>query len=127
MTFVRHHGDVHVIIDRDVNGRVTAVYLARGENGSGLIPESIDLSAEQAYAVADDIGVADPDTWAKRFPHQEEAELALRRVADYLKERAEANRQHQQNNDYFRTVAETFDLAVTAVLEEIENIYKEES
>jgi hypothetical protein len=118
MTFNRQHNDLFVVLTRDRDGRIVKADLR------WPVPPDTEvmlrLYRDQLYALIDDVAVADPDTWTKRFPPQEETEQALRRVADYFKDRAKVNRQIGQ-----RTVANTFDLALTRTEEEIEDLYKD--
>ena len=120
MSFKRQHGDLSVrLVRHQLNGRIIKADLQQHDPTL----EMLQLTAAQLYALVDDVAVADPDEWARRFPPQEETELALRRVADYFRERARVNRQMSENNVYVRTVADTFDLALTRVMEEIESLY----
>jgi hypothetical protein len=128
MDFERAYHGLHVVLTRDRAGRITTGTLEQGGDETDTVermgPEQINLTRDQLYALVDWVAVADPDEWARRFPQQEEAERALRRVADYLRTRAENNRRFAANA-YFRGEADAFDISVTRVMEEIEALYPE--
>ena len=130
MTFERKHGNLEVELYRDQDGRITKTDLLQKEWDE--YTDHIQLTPAQLYALVDDVAVADPDEWARRFPIQQvEAELALRRVADYFRERAKVNRNigtvaGSKQNVHVQTMADTFDLAVTTVMEEIEALYPDD-
>lgn len=119
MTFERKHDDLTVRLRRDQDGRIDRARFI--QVGSADTYGTLELTPPQLYALVDDMAVADPDEWARRFPHQDETELALRRVADHFRERAKRNR--QVGFGHALVMAETFDLAVTRVMEEIEGLY----
>lgn len=126
MTVHRQHDDLFVALTTN-GGTITRADLRQDRPGLGV--DVIEISPTQLYALVDDVAVADPETWAKKFPQEEEAERALRRVAVYFKERARVNRIAAAGSTttsgrlHYSTMADAFDLAVTAVMEEIEALY----
>lgn len=125
MTFTRDHQDLHVRLTQDKDGHIAEVALHQEGDLTYLNPF-------QLYALVDDVAVADPDEWSRRFDPRGPTELALRRVADYFRGRAKANREAAKwtvggpGHGRLNTMADTFDLAVTRVMEEIEALYPNE-
>jgi len=127
MTLERQHGDLNVVLIHDRDGNITKAELTQPEDRVHH-RDHLQLTADQLYALVDDVAVADPDTWSMRYPYQEVAELALRRIADYFRERAKTSRMLADDAQadgwgYFNTVADTFDAVAARCLEEIEVLY----
>lgn len=123
MTVHRQHNNLFVALVTN-RGKITEAALNQTPGGV------IQLTPAQLYALVDDVAVADPDEWARRFDPRGAIEQHLRQVADYLKERSEVNRRMAEqgpNRDYFHTLADALDLGVTACMEEIESLYDEQN
>jgi hypothetical protein len=122
MSFERQHDDLNVVLTRSRNtGEILKADLVQPEDAVQEWEARVQLTKAQLYALVDDVAVADPEEWSRRFPPEDAAELALRRVADYCRARAKANR--AIGNVRGLTLGDGFDLAATRALEEIEALY----
>ena len=124
MSFERQHGDLYVtIFRRRRDGDITHLYLNQDE-------EQVQLTPAQVYALVDDVAVADPDEWARRFPPEDAAELALRRVADYCRTKGKeyldlAGPAKDPLRARYLNLAEGLRQAMMQALQEIEALYRD--
>jgi hypothetical protein len=129
--FERKHQDLHVKLRRDRDGRIDRARLV--QHGSVDTFGTLELTKAQLYALVDDVAVADPEEWSRRFDPRGPIELALRRVADYFQRRVEANRDAEERASQlgsqlkFSAMANAFDQAKDAVQVEIETLYPDEN
>jgi hypothetical protein len=119
--FERQHGKLTVTIYQyGATGQILTSFLEKDE-------DRIQLSTGQLYALVDDVAVADPEEWAKRFDPRDAIERHLRRVADYFQERAVAHEAaadmaSDETRIRWRGMEDAFAVARTRVLEEIESL-----
>lgn len=133
MSFERQHQDLHVTLTRDRAGSIVKADLEQGEPAPSVGPvESIQLTPYQLYALVDDVAVADPNEWSRRFDPRGPTELALRRVADYCRTKGKeyldlAGPAKDPIRARYINLAEGMRQAMMQTLLEIEALYPEQN